>query len=423
MKKLKSKIFWIICIILSLFLITVLFILNYQDYNRARMSVEQNLFRMNTERDKNPFKDNKQPKKQENIDKINDKDSLGDDRIDDNPKRFMDATIYTILLNDNNEIIEVISHTEDGTVKENVKEIALKIIKENKSGSVYISNLYLSDYSYNYISNNYITLIDNKEVKDRLLSTLKISIMLFILAEIIIVIISKMLSKWVIKPVEMSFNKQKQFIADASHELKTPLSVIMASAEAYEDNKKEQKWLDNIKSESNRMSKLITNLLDLAKIENENNKKVYEENNLSKIVERFILTQESLIYEKDIKLEYAVEDNIKFKCDSDEMKQLLSILLDNAIMHSSKKGHIIVNLKEEKNNILLEVKNKGLPIPKEVEEKIFERFYRVDKSRNREQNRYGLGLAIAKGIVTNHNGKIKATSKDGYTTFTINFKN
>ena len=104
------------------------------------------------------------------------------------------------------------------------------------------------------------------------------------------------------------------------------------------------------------------------------------------------------------------------------MKQLMAILLDNAIKHSSKDGEIVVLLKKEKSDIMLVVKNKGEGIPKGSEEKIFERFYRADESRNRDENRYGLGLAIAKSIVTNHGGKISAHSENGYTTFQVIFK-
>ena len=109
------------------------------------------------------------------------------------------------------------------------------------------------------------------------------------------------------------------------------------------------------------------------------------------------------------------------KMNESSIKQVMEILLDNAIKHSKDKGKVEVNLKED-NNILLTVSNLGDAIPKGEEEKIFERFYRVDKSRNRNDNRYGLGLAIAKNIVNLHNGTIKAYSKDGKTTFQINFK-
>lgn len=412
MNKLRKKILWTLFIILSLFVTSILFIFNFQNYNREKMNIEQNLLRMNN---------NQRPPVKDFNSKLPAND-IQSDKVGENLKRFMDTTIYTILLDSNNDILEIISHTPEGLVDSNIKEYALKI-KDNENSRIFIGNLYFNKVSYKYEKNNYITIIDNNDINKRLQSSLLTSIIIVIFVEIIILIISKILTSWIIKPVERSFMKQKQFIADASHELKTPLSVIIACAETLEENPKEYKWIENIKNESNRMSKLVTNLLDLAKLEEGNNKALYKEANLSKLVEKFILPFESLAYEKNIKLDYKIGKNILFKCNNEEIKELLSILLDNAIKHSSKKGSIQVNLKNIKNDIVLEVINKGNPIPKGEEEKIFERFYRIDKSRNRNENRYGLGLAIAKCIVTNHNGIIRAYSNNEYTTFKIIFRN
>ncbi|MBO5413543.1 MAG: HAMP domain-containing histidine kinase [Clostridia bacterium] len=184
-------------------------------------------------------------------------------------------------------------------------------------------------------------------------------------------------------------------------------------------DEKNNKWIYNIRSEADRMNKLIMQLLDLAKMENKKQEE-YGVENLSKIVEKSVLTFESLTFEKNIKLETNIEENINLKCDSDDIKQLMTILIDNAIVHSyEENGKIIVNLSKEKNDIVLKVSNKGEPIPKEEEEKIFERFYKRDNSRNRDTSNYGLGLAIAKSIVSHYNGSITAHSENEYTTFKV----
>ena len=144
-----------------------------------------------------------------------------------------------------------------------------------------------------------------------------------------------------------------------------------------------------------------------------------EENNLSDIVESSILTFESLFYENKLKLKYDITPDIKMLCNEDLIVELMSILVDNAIRHCNEKGKVLINLNKNNRQIILEVKNTGDPIKKEDEEKIFERFYKVDSSRNRNSNNYGLGLAIAKNIVEKHNGEISAHSSDGFTTFKV----
>ncbi len=388
MNKLKSKIFYTIFVILSIFSVIVIFSYNYKNYTEEERRVENQLRSIN--RINPPFASNAPQ------------------------MRYMDSNIYIVTIKDD-KVYKITSH---GKNEEISNELYLKANEINDNSiNNYIGNLYINTYSYKK-SNNSIIIIDNSETNNRLKMSLLVSICYLFIIEIISYIIANTLSKWIIKPVIETFEKQKEFIADASHELKTPLAVIMASADTLEkDNNK--KWIHNIQNESERMNKLITNLLDLSKVENNNFK---EEVNLSKLVEKSTLILESLMYEKNISLEDNIEENIMFNCNQDEMKELMSILLDNAIKHSDKNGKIIVNLYKEKNNLFLEVKNKGEKIPEGEEEKIFERFYRVDKSRNRNENRYGLGLAIAKSIVEKHDGVISASSKNNYTTFKIVLK-
>lgn len=400
MNKLKNKVFVVLITILTSFLLVLVIIFNYQNYQREYTEVNDNLSKIEKEYRQGFF-----------IQDLN--NSLG-------RPFFLDTNVYIVSFDNDFNIIEIISYTKDNTNSGTIKDNAIKFINTGKDKK--IGNLYFSKYSYLLDKNNNLIIIDNSNINHRLSSLLRFSVLIFILLEVLAGYISIMLTRWLVRPVEEAFNKQRQFVFDASHELKTPLVVIIASAEMLEKNPKEKKWLSNIKSEADRMNKLVINLLDLAKTESLPSKLKYSTVNLSKETERSILTFEGLVFEKGLEIDYDIEDNIEFSCDLDKIKELLSILLDNAIKHSYDNAKIRVNLFKEKENIILEVINNGDDIPKDKQNKIFERFYRVDEARNRNENRYGLGLAIAKNIVDIHQGKISVTSSNNYTTFKVIFK-
>lgn len=402
MNNLKKKVFTLIFSILSISILGFIIVFNvgkYLEYNKI-ISNSLRIAKSNEE-DKNRL--NK------------------DNGFKDNNIRYMDKVIYTLLLNNDNSIKEVINLSNNNIDIDSIKSLGQSILNNNNIKKEYIGNIYFNKYSYIYSNSKYLIIIDNSSIQNSLYNYLLISLSLFILLEVIVYLISMILTSWIIKPVINSFEKQKEFIADASHELKTPLSVIMASSEALEDNPNEVKWLNNIKSEANRMNILIKNLLELASLEKKENY-ILKEDDLSKVVYLAVLTFDAKAYESDIKLESKIDSNIKFNFDTYSINELVEILLDNALKHADKKSTIVVSLKEQGNNILLSVTDTGDIIPKGEEEKIFERFYRLDKSRSRKENRYGLGLAIAKNIVLNHNGKISAESIGKVTTFKVLFK-
>ena len=408
MKKLKIKVFFVIFSLLTAFTFVVLITMTTKAYIERKNTISDVLAKITRSFDSLDRKGDDQEPSFMPSKKLPDEDPR---------KIYLDFTIYTIVLDDDGNYSQLINHTSDDEVnEESIKKIANQIIK-NHSEDFYIGNLYTNKYAYIFTPDNTLVIMDNTRVNNVLMNQLISNIILFLLCEVVIFWFTYLITKWIITPVNNSFEKQKEFVADASHELKTPLSVMIASADAY-FNDKDDKWVYNMKNESERMIKLVTELLDLAKTDGEQDI-VMEENNLSDIVESSILTFESLFYDNSIQLKYHISSDIKMLCNENLIIELMSILIDNAIKHCKEKGKVFVSLEKKNKQIILEVKNTGLPIKKEDEEKIFERFYKVDTSRNRNSNNYGLGLAIAKNIVERHNGEISAHSSGGYTTFKI----
>lgn len=227
-----------------------------------------------------------------------------------------------------------------------------------------------------------------------------------------------------VKPVEEAYNSQKRFIADASHELKTPLAVVKTNVEILKANKNEtvdsqKKWIDYISFQTDRMSKLVSDLLYLAKADNNEVLGVQSKFNISDTIMNQLLSFEAVIYENELTLNCDIQEDIRFLGNKEGINQLVGILLDNAIKHSYKNKEIKVMLKEIKGTIRFVVTNYGEVIPEEDLDKIFERFYRVDKSRSREKGGYGLGLSIAKTIVEREKGTIRAVSRNNETSFIV----
>ena len=396
--KLRKKIFLIIQITLSIIILGIIILFAGFSYK-------------NTITSSTMFMDRIEGREDIKNDKPKEPNSL---RIDTDPFMINVDGVYKIEIN-NNSVIK-----ESNNVTNEIKDYAFKLVSSN-SEEGYIGN-YI--YKIRKVGDNgkEITLIENKDAIRRLETTVLLAVIIGILGIVVVYIISKKISKAIVKPVEDSFEKQKQFVSDASHELKTPLAVIEANADVLHDKIGENKWITYIQNEVQSMDKLVNDLLTLSKMENTNNIN-YQKMNLSKEVQMAVAVFESIIFEKEIKLETSIDESIYFNGDKEDIKHIVSIILDNAIKHTERNNKIIVNVEKEKNEIIIEIKNQGQPITYGEQERLFERFYRVDKARNRSEKRYGLGLAIAKGIVEKYNGSIKASSKDGFTTFQVRLNN
>ena len=273
------------------------------------------------------------------------------------------------------------------------------------------------------MGNSYI-FTDISAEADMLESLFRTSIIIGIIAFLLFFVISIFLANWAIRPVEEAWKKQKQFIADASHELKTPLTVITTNAElmkSEESDESQNRFTDNILTMSKQMRGLVESMLEIARLDNGGFKKEFSVFDLSETVSEAVLPFEALFFEKEQNFSCEIETGIKLNGNSEQIKQVVDILLDNANKYAAAESDIRLILKKQgRNQCRLSVSNEGETIPEEELKNIFKRFYRGDKTRQMN-NSYGLGLSIAESIVKEHSGKIFAESKNGTNTFTVQF--
>lgn len=325
----------------------------------------------------------------------------------------------------NGEILH--TYSNNATIDADTLEACVKIVldENKKSGE-------LTDYSLYYSAKvdmqgiTKIAFTDTGTVYSSLRNTILVSLGLFAASLIVIFLISLVLSGFAVKPVEIAWTKQKQFVADASHELKTPLTVILANNNimmSHKDSKisDESKWLESTEEEAKHMKKLIDQMLFLAKSDAESNKFELARINMSEIVEGASLNFEPIAFEKNVVINSNITPNIYVSGDTMQVNQLAHILIDNAVKYAYSNSEIKILLSKKGENVEFSVNNKGNVIAKSDLEHIFDRFYRAEKSRTTKG--YGLGLSIAQNITQNMNGKLTVeSSEQGDTTFTAVFK-
>ncbi len=225
--------------------------------------------------------------------------------------------------------------------------------------------------------------------------------------------ISMFLSRWAVRPVAQAWERQRQFVADASHELKTPLTVILSNADMLSGNgtfadEKKARRMEHIQAEAVRMKRLVEDLLMLAKSDITESTTIKERVDFSFVVKNAVLIFEPIVFDEKKKFTYDVQDNLFVEGDTQHLQQLVAILLDNAVKYCPAWGQVRLSLTEgDKKTALLVVSNDGAFIAKDELKKIFRRFYRLDQSRSAHGS-FGLGLSIAESIVIEHGGKIWA---------------
>lgn len=396
-KQLRNKF-----LILNLVIISVVMIISFATiylitYNNVQRDINIELSRI-SDNVKKPFDISRDPRPNQNI-------------FNNPPGHTVN---FTLLTDNNGTITDVFSiYDIDDDFYQSAKDAALS--RNADMGRFKLDSTHLAFIKVQTFNGYRISFLDITSKQAILANLIYTFLFVALITLVAIFFVSRFFANKSIQPIKDAFDKQTQFIGDASHELKTPLAVISTNVDVLLSNGEDtinaqSKWLHYIKSEVERMTKLTNDLLYLTQVNYSDVKMIYSDINISDAVESSILTMEAVIFENDINLNYDIEPRLTIHGNSEQIKQVVMILLDNALKYTNPKGKINLVLKKDYNNIILSLTNTGKGIPEEHLGRIFDRFYRVDKSRSRKSGGYGLGLSIAKAIIDQHGGKISVSS-------------
>lgn len=334
------------------------------------------------------------------------------------PPKTMTAAFY-VELNADGAVKNVFGENVTVTNEAALDAIVANVLaQERSSGTVRGESLRF------LIQGNRIAFADRTNEIESLTSLLETSALVGFFGLLAFFGISLFLARWALRPIEKSWRQQRQFVADASHELKTPLTVILANMGIVLSHREETvqsqiKWLEYTQAEASRMKELVGSLLFLAQADDMQEALALSEVNFSDVVWSSVLPFESVAFEQNKTLASDIANNVVIRGNEDRLRRLTAILLDNAIKYSDECGTITLRLQKAQDKALLTVHNTGAQIPAGQLSHIFERFYRVDGSRTREKGGYGLGLSIAQSIVQSHHGRISVQSGKQGTIFTV----
>lgn len=334
------------------------------------------------------------------------------------PEAPYETRYFTVTFDSEGNVVAIDTRNIAAINDDVAKEYAEKLYAKNKEKG------FIKDYKYIETTTTngdkmYIFLDCSRSLRT-FREFLSASIIISIAGLFVVLVLVVIFSKIIMKPVAETYQKQKQFITDANHELKTPLTIINASCEILEleMNNTENEWTNTIKEQVARLTELTNKLVFLSRMDEENNKISMTDFSLSEVIEEAVKPYYTLALSKGKKIATDIEANVTLNGDMEMIKQAISLLLDNAIKYSDEEGNITIKLSKSGRNKKIIVSNTTTGVPTGDLSQLFERFYRLDKSRNSETGGHGIGLSVVKSIINLHKGKIIANSNDGKT---INF--
>jgi signal transduction histidine kinase len=317
---------------------------------------------------------------------------------------------FTVNTDQNGSILEIDTSHIIAVTSEDAADYANQVMNQGKESG------YKGIYKYSVVEQEdgyLLVFMDCRTEIQNEVGLLLISCIVAFVTLLLMFILTSVLSKKAIKPIIENAEKQKQFITDAGHEIKTPLAIISANADVLELTGGENEWINSIRNQTARLDKLVRNLLTLAKTDEDNIKLVFAEFDYSETVQKMAAPFEAMAVAANKSFRMEIQPDIQLLGDKSSIEQLVSTLVDNAVKYSNEQGMIKITLSSGKKGTRLEVFNTAEGIDTKNLDRMFDRFYRADSSRSRDTGGYGIGLSIAKSIVEAHHGRISAKSEDG----------
>ena len=294
-----------------------------------------------------------------------------------------------------------------------------RVIAATESGRMrFFRYTYLYKYQHR-TGKRYLILISGSSALRATLPTIYTCVGLLLAGILLFAISGRALSRWLTHPIEEMINSEKKFISNASHELKTPLAVIRANTQLLQKEvSANNKHLGYINQETERMISLVNRMLTLVRLDTVQNQAPMKRFQVDDALYDIIYPMESVAYEKMIRITTDIQEDIYIDGVEDQIQDLLSIFLNNAISYTPEAGEIVVRAYIQAKKFHLSVANTGDPIPEETRNRLFERFFRADEARE-DNGHYGLGLSIASSIVTHHGGRLSVSYEDGKNVFSV----
>lgn len=345
-----------------------------------------------------------------------------ENRKGNRPRELM--TVFLVLLDEEDNMVSLIQNSS-AQVDEDFAADALAAALASGQEEGRLPSLELRFLKGEHTGYRAIAFTDTTHETSSMRNLILTSFLILFGALAAFFLISLFLSRLALRPVEQAWQQQNQFIADASHELKTPLTVILANLNILLSHRedtiaRQARWIESTQAEASRMKELVEQLLFLAKSESHTLSTQKTPLNFSDLAWTCLLPMESLAFEQGVLIQEQISPDLTVLGNEGQLRQLFIILLDNALKYAEKEKQVTVLVSPAQDKLLFSVKNTGTPIPKEDLPHLFERFYRSDKSRVRKKGGYGLGLSIAQTIVQHHSGKITVeSSEQAGTTFRV----